>query len=58
MADVFRCDYCGQWRPLRDARLYYIADYQNTDGDTVHTVAIGCSELCAESLASVRIGGR
>lgn len=58
MAEVFRCDYCGQWRALRDAQIWYVQDGTNEAGDVVFTVAVGCGAYCAREMANVRVGGR
>ena len=71
MADVFRCDHCGQYRPLTDARGSYIFDYETRHDhdargcrdtcadvvDDVYTVQIACSAYCATAGGS-RVGGR
>jgi hypothetical protein len=54
--DVFRCDYCGQFRPLRDAMIFWRQDYELHDG-TVWTSAIYCSEFCGQNSAFSRVGG-
>lgn len=74
MSDVFRCDYCGLYRPIKRAEIAYSHDYetrhncdahQNCDRDCrevfddVYTVSITCSPHCAEmSATSTRVGGR
>jgi hypothetical protein len=74
MARVFRCDFCGLFRPMNRADIAYAFDYRtahNCDNhadcgddcrdvvDVVFTVSITCSPSCAESVAdSVRVGGR
>jgi hypothetical protein len=74
VSDVFRCDYCGLFRPMKRAELAYAFDYEtrhNCDAhqgcgndcrdaiDAVFTVSITCSPHCAEMiLGTTRVGGR
>jgi hypothetical protein len=74
VSDVFRCDYCGLYKPLKRAELAYVFDYETTHNcdahqgcggdcrdaiDHVYTVSITCSPHCAEmSLGATRVGGR
>jgi hypothetical protein len=58
MADVFRCDHCGQYAPLRQAIYAAVHDYTNAEGDDVWTIAITCGGYCSRSMTGVRVGGR
>ena len=53
--DLFRCDYCGQYRPLSAAELYWTVD--RIDGDrTIFTTAVYCSAYCGRHSSDMRIG--
>lgn len=71
--NVFRCDYCGLFRPFHQANVTYVFDYEavhncdqqgcdndcTTVADDVYTVSITCSPWCADRSASTaRVGGR
>jgi hypothetical protein len=73
MSEVFRCDYCGLYKPIGRANVAYAFDYDkrhncdangcsgdcNEVDDFVFTVSITCSPHCAEmSAGATRVGGR
>jgi hypothetical protein len=73
MSDVFRCDYCGLFKPFKSHHAAFVFDYETrhnceTSGcngncadvaDDVYTVSITCSPHCAEmTVGAARVGGR
>jgi hypothetical protein len=51
--DLFRC---GQYRPLRDASLYWTVDHKIDRERTVWATAVYCSGYCGRKAANLRIG--
>lgn len=53
--EVFQCQYCGHFAPLRDAIIAWAEDWQTDEDRIVFTMAIACGPSCANKVNDLRV---
>jgi hypothetical protein len=53
--EVFQCQYCGRFAPLRDALIAWAEDWQTDKDRLVFTMAVTCAPPCADKVNQLRV---